>query len=1014
MKAKYVLVAILLMSACIARAATNDLTALLQKGLFEEEANHNLEAAMQAYQAAITEHDKDRRLVATAVFRLGECLRKQGKTNEAAAQYQRVLREFSEQEPLVKMSAANVGNRTLAQAGGDNPATAKSEPTPELRALQSVYQEIAPKAITSRAFASRVSKLSTSDLAAFFSTVRPDETLIRLLQAKDTALAKLTEKGQQLGPDHPDRKAAENEYEQRRRTVIARIDELQWAINNEAESLTLQETELKERIAKETAKSTQVVQKKVETIEQSTGVESDEDKEIRAISLMIKNSPDLINAGNGQGPRNTPLKKAASLGQLRVTEFLLANGADIEATAGNEGDTPLLVAASSGHKAMVELLLSKGANPNGGGDGKSAGTPLDQAVRNGFKGVAEVLLAKKANVNSKNSGQERPLHLAVQRGNLPIVEMLLAAGAEIDPKNQDGLTPLYIAVKCQKSDIAVLLISRTADVNVTDARHTTPLHWAVMAGSTDMAKLLQANGAKIEAASYDSQANGPTALTWAIAKENESMVKLLLENHANPNIRFDWNAFNWNHCTPLLMAIKRCGNEPGIVRSLLEHGADPNAKGDDSDAIPLLRAIQLRNNAALRHLIDYKVNLNVNSPWGSYLTAVGYGNSEAVEILSEAGADINVNENFYDTALHLAVQRNDTRMVSLLIAHKANVNALNGTGQPPLAYTRRDNAQPEEKARLAEIAEVLIKAGADVNYERKVQICVCGINSDKPTPVFYKGTNTHNYHTLAELIAESYASQNGRNGNGENCFGITRFPDFSDITISRLQPDGTTKPARVDATTLLESSDASKDVGLEWGDIVTIAELDHPVSSIWYQIPLDQFDRLNNLVSRKVDVIVKGQKSTVNLLSRLAETGSVPSLQAKGYGAFLSSFRRDHTNTVVVGFKLSELIGRSGLLRVSSDVTRIKVTRHNPDGSTSKIICNEGPNQTGYAYGLWLRDGDVVEIPEKDPNAPPVAGSSSEPGIQISPRPLPAPGPGAIPQIPRPLPAPSIAPPPSR
>ena len=79
--------AALFMSAGFVFAATNDLTALLQKGLLEEEANHNYEAAMRHYRAAIDGFDQDRQLAATAVFRLGECLRKVGKTNEAGIQY---------------------------------------------------------------------------------------------------------------------------------------------------------------------------------------------------------------------------------------------------------------------------------------------------------------------------------------------------------------------------------------------------------------------------------------------------------------------------------------------------------------------------------------------------------------------------------------------------------------------------------------------------------------------------------------------------------------------------------------------------------------------------------------------------------------------------------------------------------------------------------------------------------------------------------------------------------------
>src|SRR5262245_46374183 len=64
-------------------ANTNDLATSLQKGLFEEEANHNYPAAIQAYQAVIDRFDDERKLGATAIFRLSEVYRKQGKTNEA-------------------------------------------------------------------------------------------------------------------------------------------------------------------------------------------------------------------------------------------------------------------------------------------------------------------------------------------------------------------------------------------------------------------------------------------------------------------------------------------------------------------------------------------------------------------------------------------------------------------------------------------------------------------------------------------------------------------------------------------------------------------------------------------------------------------------------------------------------------------------------------------------------------------------------------------------------------------
>src|SRR6478672_8843493 len=101
-----VIITLLVFAPCLIShaASTNDITSLVQRGLFEEEANHNLDAAMQSYETAIKLHDKDRKLAATAIFRLGECYRKQGKTAQANEQYRRILTEFADQKQLADLS----------------------------------------------------------------------------------------------------------------------------------------------------------------------------------------------------------------------------------------------------------------------------------------------------------------------------------------------------------------------------------------------------------------------------------------------------------------------------------------------------------------------------------------------------------------------------------------------------------------------------------------------------------------------------------------------------------------------------------------------------------------------------------------------------------------------------------------------------------------------------------------------------------------------------------------------
>src|SRR5207302_6245911 len=72
--------------------AADDTNTAFERGMLEEEANHKLEAAIHNYQDALGYLITNRQMLATAVFRLGECYRKTGKISEARMQYRRILR----------------------------------------------------------------------------------------------------------------------------------------------------------------------------------------------------------------------------------------------------------------------------------------------------------------------------------------------------------------------------------------------------------------------------------------------------------------------------------------------------------------------------------------------------------------------------------------------------------------------------------------------------------------------------------------------------------------------------------------------------------------------------------------------------------------------------------------------------------------------------------------------------------------------------------------------------------
>jgi tetratricopeptide (TPR) repeat protein len=88
----------------------------LRKGIVEEETNHNLPAAIQAYESLLKQADADRPTIATALFRIGECYRKLGKNEQANAAYKRVVEQYPDQARLAEQSRRHLPNAKKSAA----------------------------------------------------------------------------------------------------------------------------------------------------------------------------------------------------------------------------------------------------------------------------------------------------------------------------------------------------------------------------------------------------------------------------------------------------------------------------------------------------------------------------------------------------------------------------------------------------------------------------------------------------------------------------------------------------------------------------------------------------------------------------------------------------------------------------------------------------------------------------------------------------------------------------------
>ena len=869
-KRAFTLIVVLLSSIHFALCAADPFSDALQKGLFEEEANHNLDAAIKAYQEVVTAADAQRKLTATAIFRLGECYRKLGRTNEAAAQYQRILREFPDQEPLVKLSRANVA------LSGSGPTSADAAASAELLKY--------------------LKGLTRTELRKVLPGVVEDPLLNALHKKLAETEQKLAELKTVYAAEHPEVLQAQAVW----KTIQAQLEERQDGI--------LKGLEVRAGVPLTAAANSE-----------PTPAEG-EQKEIRRLQALVKDSPDLINAASGAFGGKTPLYRAAEINQLAVVKFLLDSGADVNFRTYANGVTALLGAVSSGHKGMVEYLLSRNANIDlAGEEGMSnfSGTPLHRAVELGFKAVVTTLLEHKPKLNVRDKFGRTPLNIAASRGYLAIVEELIKAGASVKDKGKDD---------------------------------DTALHSAASSGNKGVVEYLLKQGAELEAKTTKGK-------------------------------------------TPLLIAVEQRdtgggGDRLGSIASLLTAGADVNATDAEGQS-PLIFAVVRRSPELVEELLRFKPKLNEkNKSVTLLLRAVSEESVPVVKLLLEAGADPDLPSYTSDyTPLHAAVGRNSKSTVELLLAHKANPNVVDTSGESPLSYARRKNQGPlpqnTTETDRRDIEQLLLQHGADENLQRRAVIAVAREGGTR-TSWFFKDNNVANRYTLFELIAAVYAET--------NTSALYRFPEFGKVRLKRLDFAGSEGISTVQLDAALRRT--GEDTMLLWGDIIEIPERDHGVNEAWPGLDDELWKTLQAKLGRSVTIVVKGERTKVwikpptdktmrpprnnsydalavrtpladsNYVMTIPDYRVPPALDASGH-LITRSVRTPLADTnyamTILGNRLRPVLEASGLLRTSSDTTRVKVSRTRPDPAEFTLDLMKG-----YAiHDLWLRDGDVIEVPEK-------------------------------------------------
>jgi ankyrin repeat protein len=429
----------------------------------------------------------------------------------------------------------------------------------------------------------------------------------------------------------------------------------------------------------------------------------------RAVAILLCHGAS-VSSINSIG--KTPLARSIDVGNYTITQQLLENNSD-SSIADIHGDTPLMAAAFGGHLEVVRLLVKNGASITAK-DNKHA-TPLHWAARNGHAHILKFLLNHGADLSLRDIEGSTPLVDAAPEGHLEVIKVLLDHGAEINVINNYGQTPLTYAAWAGHQTVIKLLLHYGADPAVTgDKDGWNALIWAACKGHSEIVRTLLDVGADpnsrtskgrsalsvaardghldivkdlldrgASSATYDS--SGWTPLLAAASNGHCEVVKALLTSGAN------LEACSLDGFSPLFTSALEGHQE--VVKALLDSGASPETP-DSMGRTPLTAAAFYGYPEIARTLLNFGADaLALTSRRRAHATPIHYaserGHVNVVQLLLDAGVDINIPASDGSTPLHYAVQCNHLAVIELLIQSNAQLSHQDLFGRTPFQYAAK-------------------------------------------------------------------------------------------------------------------------------------------------------------------------------------------------------------------------------------------------------------------------------------------------------------------------------------
>lgn len=501
---------------------------------------------------------------------------------------------------------------------------------------------------------------------------------------------------------------------------------------------------------------------------------------------------------------DTPLHMAIRQKNIQVINLLCKYGAEIN-IENDVGETALSLAVEEGLTDVAVALVLAGADVNVCDD--RGVTPLYRAVLMHNQLLVDLLLAFGAKVNFALEEEgvnsyfgKSVLFAAVETDNLKMLQKFLELGAYTEVKTGTGVCVFGQAVRLGRLACVKELFEKTGliyELNFDDDYYSMPM-LAGLHGHLDVMRYLFENGFAPYIGAVGEKMDALENAVVSGIETGHSSAQKVWSLHKLETSSFSFYAKKYYLLAHPKYFIKKYGGDVDVFLKALQYdrfdvlqslATKSNlerfmAQKFGSARVPLLHEVVFRGNIELaNYLVELGAPLDEKDAEGNtllHMMALKLDASMALEWLKKFEPEtlknlISAKNTAFRTPLHNAVLNKDPRMVDLLIAYGADVNAEDIFGTTPLQMAASYGAPEHIDSCVLNGANVLaenffqesalINAVRQGDYEKIKRLV--GLGARVSADILFQAVVSCNLKTFKLLVGEQLDL------NQKNAFGQT-------------------------------------------------------------------------------------------------------------------------------------------------------------------------------------------------------------------------------------------------